>query len=124
MIQLGLQITPYLKGCMHIQTNPFDAYSTARTVSGAERIVALFHELEPQFDSTRVCIKIPSTWEGLQACAKLEAKGIKTLATTPFTIEQAVLAAEADCTYIAPYLNELKVHFEESVLLLVAPLSI
>ncbi|EEY17411.1 conserved hypothetical protein [Verticillium alfalfae VaMs.102] len=27
-------------------------------------------------------------------------------------MEQAVLAANARCTYIAPYVNELKVHFE------------
>jgi transaldolase len=25
---------------------------------------------------------------------------------------QAVLAAEVGCTYVAPYVNELKVHFE------------
>ncbi|KAJ4009308.1 hypothetical protein NW752_009608 [Fusarium irregulare] len=39
-------------------------------------------------------------------------KGIATLATTMFCMEQATLAAEAQCTYIAPYVNELKVHFE------------
>jgi len=26
-------------------------------------------------------------------------------------MEQAALAADAGCTYIAPYVNELKVHF-------------
>lgn len=29
-----------------------------------------------------------------------------------FCMEQAVLASDANCTYIAPYINELKVHFE------------
>lgn len=113
MVKLGLRMVPYLKGCIHIQTNPFEAYSTSRTIAGAERIISLFKEIDSTFDSTRVCVKIPSTWEGLQACAKLEEKGITTLATTLFTIEQAVLAGEANCTYIAPYLNELKVHFEK-----------
>lgn len=28
-------------------------------------------------------------------------------------MEQATLAADANCTYIAPYVNELKVHFAE-----------
>ena len=113
MISLGLQIVPFLTGCMHIQANPFDAYSTSRTITGAERIVSLFRDLDPHFDVSRVCIKIPSTWEGLQACKVLEAKGIKTLATTLFTIEQAALAGEAGCRYIAPYVNELKVHIDE-----------
>lgn len=61
----------------------------------------------------RVCIKIPATWEGLQACSRLEARGCKTLATTMFCMEQAALAAEMNCTYIAPYVNELRVHFDK-----------
>lgn len=71
-----------------------------------------FSQLAPGFDTGRVCIKIPSTWEGLQACRELERRGIATLATTVFGPEQAALAADAGCTYIAPYLNELRVHFD------------
>ena len=59
-----------------------------------------------------MCLKIPSTWEGLQACRILEALGIRTLATTLFTLEQAALAGDAGCCYVAPYVNELQVHFE------------
>lgn len=29
-----------------------------------------------------------------------------------FSMEQAVLAADAGCTYIAPYVNDLRVHFD------------
>lgn len=71
----------------------------------------MFKKLDPTLDPKRVCIKIPSTWEGIAACKILEAKGIATLATTLFCMEQAALAADAGCTYIAPYVNELKVHF-------------
>lgn len=66
-------------------------------------IIHFFRVLDPEFPSSRVCIKIPSTWEGMQACKVLEASGLKTLATTLFCMEQGVLAAEAGCTYIAPY---------------------
>ena len=78
-------------------------------------IVSHFRELSPEgpaFDSKRVCIKIPSTWEGLRACRELEKQGISTLATTVFCMEQAVLAADSGCAYIAPYVNELRVHFD------------
>lgn len=68
--------------------------------------------LDPSFNPKRVCIKIPSTFEGLSACQTLETEGIATLATTLFTIEQARMAAQSGCHYIAPYVNELKVHFE------------
>lgn len=69
--------------------------------------------LAPDLDPKRVCIKIPATWEGLQSCRILEDRGIATLATTMFCMEQAALAADVKCTYIAPYVNELKVHLEE-----------
>ena len=76
-------------------------------------IVDIFRDLAPSTYSTkRVCIKIPSTWEGLQACKILEQQGIATLATTLFSMEQAALAAHVGCTYVAPYINELRVHFD------------
>lgn len=45
------------------------------------------------------------------ACHTLELAGVRTLATTLFSMAQAVLAAEVGCTYVAPYVNELKVQF-------------
>ncbi|KAI9739520.1 MAG: hypothetical protein M1834_006236 [Cirrosporium novae-zelandiae] len=112
MVKLSLKIVPHLTGHAHIQTNPMNSYSTEKTVKDAQRIVSIFKTLNPSFNSSRVCIKIPSTWEGLQACKILEASGIHTLATTLFSMPQAALAAEVGCLYIAPYVNELKVHFD------------
>ncbi|KAI0179072.1 putative transaldolase [Hypoxylon sp. FL1284] len=114
MIKLALEIVPHLKGYSHIQTNPKYSYDKQKTVESGKRIVAIFKELDPAYDAKRVCIKIPSTWEGMQACRELEALGIATLATTMFCMEQAALAAHVGCTYIAPYINELRVHFDES----------
>ncbi|KAL9107515.1 MAG: hypothetical protein Q9227_007617 [Pyrenula ochraceoflavens] len=77
--------------------------------------VSLSSHIKPPLGPTRrLCIKIPSTWAGLQACRVLESfePRIHTLATTLFTPEQATLAGEAGCMYIAPYVNELKVHFQ------------
>lgn len=82
------------------------------TLTQLPGIVSHFKQLAPAFDTSRVCVKIPATWEGLQACRELEKKGIATLATTVFSLEQAVLAADAGCRYVAPYVNELRVHFD------------
>jgi len=112
MVKLALSIAPHLTGCSHVQTNPFDSYFTSSTIAGAERIVSLFTHIDPNYDASRVCIKVPATWEGLQACKVLEEKGIKTLATTLFTMAQAALAGQVGCRYIAPYVNELRVHFD------------
>lgn len=77
-------------------------------------ISALTSRISPSFPLSRLCIKVVSTWEGLQACRKLSALNINTLATTLFTLEQAVLAAECGCMYIAPFVHELKAFFDES----------
>ncbi|KAI1764687.1 putative transaldolase [Hypoxylon sp. FL1150] len=114
MVKLALKIVPYLKGYSHIQTNPKYSYNKQKTVENGKRIVAIFKTLDPAYDTRRVCIKVPSTWEGMQACHELEALGIATLATTMFCMEQAALAAHVSCTYIAPYINELRVHFDEN----------
>lgn len=105
-------MVPHLKGNLHIQINPFNSYSTPAIITNAQSIVSKIKELDPSLDPSRICIKIPSTWEGFQACRALEAQGTKTLATTLFSMEQAALAAEVGCSYIAPYINELKAQFE------------
>jgi transaldolase len=48
----------------------------------------------------------------LVVCSQLQKEGINTLATTLFSVDQAVAAVQAGCYYIAPYFNELSVHFE------------
>lgn len=77
-------------------------------------IAALTSRLSPTFPLSRLCIKVVATWEGLQACRELTALGIHTLATTLFTTEQAILAAECGCMYITPFVHELKAFFDES----------
>ncbi|KAH7018480.1 uncharacterized protein B0I36DRAFT_336044 [Microdochium trichocladiopsis] len=120
MVKLALRIVPYLSGYSHVQTNPKYAYDQGKTVENARRIIEIFKLLDPSYDAqNRVCIKIPATWEGMQACRELESPSsssgevrIATLATTMFCKEQALLAAHVGCTYIAPYINELRVHFD------------
>ncbi|KAK0665973.1 putative transaldolase [Cercophora samala] len=112
MVNLALLIAPHITGRLHIQTNPKLAYSTAKTIKNAERIHSHFQHLSPALPPTRICIKIPSTHEGLAACRHLEQRSITTLATALFSLEQAILAADSACRYVAPYVNELKVHFE------------
>lgn len=58
-------------------------------------------------------MKVPATWEGLQACRELKSINVKTLATTLFTMEQVVLAGEVGCVSISPFVHELKALFDE-----------
>lgn len=111
-VLLALRMAPLLTGRFHLQANPLDAYSVARTVRCGERLASLVSTLGSAQIAQSLCIKVPATWEGLMACKILEKeKNIRTLATTLFTMEQGALAAEVGCTYVAPYVNELPVHF-------------
>lgn len=111
MVKLALQLLPYITASIHIQTNPTYSHSYASILSNARRILALVTEISPETSLDKISIKIPATHAGLRACATLEKDGIRTLATTLFTMCQAAAAGAAGCTYIAPYVNALKVHF-------------
>ena len=113
MVMLSLEMKKAIKGRAHIQVNPFYSYHVDQMVAAGKRYLALASGLDPTFTADKLSVKIASTWEGLMACKQLEEAGIHTLATTLFTMEQAALAAEVGCTYIAPYVNDLKVHFDK-----------
>lgn len=79
-------------------------------VKHCEQIVKTFAKYG--ISSKECCIKVPATVNGLKACKILTQKSINTLATTVFSVEQALAAAEAGCVAISPYLNELDAHFD------------
>ena len=50
-------------------------------------------------------VKIPMTAEGLKATKVLANEGIKTNVTLIFSVNQALLAANAGATYVSPFLG-------------------
>jgi len=111
MVLLSLRMLPYLSGRVHTQSTMHAAHEKDATVRDALEIIQIYRLISPGIPINRICIKIPATYEGLEACRILENQGIRTLATTLFSVEQAILAHEVGCTYVAPYVNELKIHF-------------
>ncbi|RPB00397.1 aldolase [Choiromyces venosus 120613-1] len=113
-VHFALKFLDFVEGRVHIQVNPNNANNEQAIFEDAKRIIKLVEVVAPGTPRERISVKIPSTYQGLRACRRLEREeNIRTLATTLFTIGQAVAAAEAGCTYIAPYVNALKVHFVE-----------
>lgn len=54
-----------------------------------------------------IVIKLPMCEEGLKACKRLTALGIKTNVTLVFSAAQALLAARAGATFVSPFLGRL-----------------
>lgn len=52
-------------------------------------------------------IKVPITREGIKAIKMLKEKNIKTTGTAIFTSMQALVAAEAGASFVAPYVNRI-----------------
>ncbi|RAH77224.1 aldolase [Aspergillus japonicus CBS 114.51] len=102
-ILLAINVRPFVTGNIHLMVNPNYAYDQRKTVEAAKN-----------FDPSRLVLKVAATWEGLQACRELRYSRIQTLATTLFTMEQAILAGEAGCVSISPFVHELKAIFEPS----------
>ncbi|KAJ5519848.1 hypothetical protein N7463_000301 [Penicillium fimorum] len=107
-VLLAVRVIPFIKGAVHVMANPCYAFSIAKVIATGHRYHKLFRLVFPQIDLSRVVMKVPATFEGLQACRKLSASGVQTLATTVFTMEQSILAAEAGCISISPFVHELK----------------
>ncbi|TFK47557.1 aldolase [Heliocybe sulcata] len=112
-ILLAKDVYPHITGRVHVQVTPSAAYSTEGTVQHAKKLVSLF--AKHGVPKARVCVKIPATPESILACRHLESEGIRTLATCLFSVDQAVAASQAGCLYVAPYFNELRVHFEPTL---------
>ncbi|KAJ3991515.1 hypothetical protein F5050DRAFT_1867629 [Lentinula boryana] len=112
-VLLAKQVYPYLSGNVHAQTSPPAAFDIQKTIIHARKLVELFEV--KGIPKSRVCIKIPTTAEGMVACAQLQKEGIQTLATCLFNVPQALAAHQARCVYVAPYFNELRVHFEPTI---------
>jgi transaldolase len=54
-----------------------------------------------------IVIKVPLTWNGLQACSMLSEKKVKVNVTLCFSVSQALLAAKAGATYVSPFIGRL-----------------
>ncbi|KAJ5214347.1 Aldolase-type TIM barrel [Penicillium cf. viridicatum] len=123
-IELTLEVIQTVHGNVHVMVNPSYSYNTEAIVANAQRKIILFglyvkkrdvnlyaaglHHIckivDPDFDTSHLVTKVPATWEG----CRLRVNSSETLATTIFSIEQAILAGEAGCISISPFVHELK----------------
>ncbi|OOF98065.1 hypothetical protein ASPCADRAFT_3131 [Aspergillus carbonarius ITEM 5010] len=109
---LTIRIIPHIHGKVHLMVNPHYAYDTQNILNTTRRYHSILHHLNPTYDPSRIVMKVPATWEGMQACKILTADDtplrIQTLATTVFSMQQCILAAEAGCISVSPFINDLE----------------
>ncbi|CAN6675113.1 transaldolase Nqm1p [Trichomonascus vanleenenianus] len=114
MAMLGVRMSKSIEGCALTQTSPKLVHDMNGTISNARQIIAEYEDLGLSRD--RIIVKIPSSWECLQAATVLKEEGIKTLGTMVFCLEQAIVAAQVGCVAISPYVNSLQVNLNPTEL--------
>ena len=91
-----------LKEICDIVQGPVSGEVTALDAAGmieeGKRLAAL---------SEHIVVKVPTTYEGIQATAALAAEGIKVNCTLVFSTSQALLVAKAGAAYVSPFVGRL-----------------
>lgn len=99
---------PFIPALKEIRALLTDAQSLHAQVLAekAEQMVEEAEYIHEQLEG-KVFVKIPANIEGIKAIKELHEKGIRTTATTVYTPLQALLAAQAGASYVAPYVNRV-----------------
>lgn len=82
---------------------PISAEVTANDYEGMMAQAEELYNIDPK----HIVIKLPMTMAGLKACKSLTDRGIPTNVTLCFSASQALLAMEANATYVSPFLGRL-----------------
>lgn len=105
LVRFGCDILALIPGRVSTEVDARLSFDTQATVSRAERIIELYRAQGIHID--RVLIKIAATWEGIQAAAQLERRGIHTNLTLLFSFCQAVACGQAKVQLISPFVGRI-----------------
>ncbi|WP_066257935.1 transaldolase [Hydrogenophaga flava] len=105
LVAFGIEILKHVPGRVSTEVDARLSFDTEATVTRARRIIDLYQGEGVHVD--RILIKIASTWEGIQAAARLERDGIHTNLTLLFSFCQAVACGQAKVQLISPFVGRI-----------------
>jgi len=105
LVRFGCEILSIVPGRVSTEVDARLSFDTSATVTRAERLIELYQAEGVHID--RVLIKIAATWEGIQAAAQLERRGIHTNLTLLFSFCQAVACGQAKVQLISPFVGRI-----------------
>ncbi|MDO9197895.1 transaldolase [Rhodoferax sp.] len=113
LVRFGCEILSIIPGRVSTEVDARLSFDTSATITRAERIVELYQAQGIHID--RVLIKVAATWEGIQAAAQLERRGIHTNLTLLFSFCQAVACGQARVQLISPFVGRIYDWYKKSV---------
>jgi transaldolase len=112
VVRFGCEILQIIPGRVSTEIDARLSFDTAATVARGERLVALYKAEGVGTD--RLLIKVASTWEGIQAAAQLQQRGIRTNLTLLFSFCQAVACGQAKVQLISPFVGRIYDWYKKS----------
>jgi transaldolase len=112
LVAFGCEILKHIPGRVSTEVDARLSFDTEATVTRARRIIDLYQGEGVHID--RVLIKIASTWEGIQAAARLERDGIHTNLTLLFSFAQAGACGQAKVQLISPFVGRIYDWYKKS----------
>jgi transaldolase len=105
LVRFGKDILSIIPGRVSTEVDARLSFDADASYSRAERIIELYQAEAVPVD--RVLIKVAATWEGIQAAARLERRGIHTNLTLLFSFCQAVACGQAKVQLISPFVGRI-----------------
>ena len=112
LVRFGCEILSLIPGRVSTEVDARLSFDTSASVTRAERIVELYQAQGIHVD--RVLIKVAATWEGIEAAAQLERRGIHTNLTLLFSLCQAVACGQARVQLISPFVGRIYDWYKKS----------
>jgi transaldolase len=112
IVRFGTEILQHIPGRVSTEVDARLSFDTEASFSRGERLIEL--DQAEGVPVERVLIKVASTWEGIQAAAKLQQRGINTNLTLLFSFCQAVACAQAKVQLISPFVGRIYDWYKKS----------
>ena len=102
---IGLEILRIVPGRISTELDARLAFDPQGSYNEAQRLLEVYHSLGVA--SERVLVKLPATWEGLEAAGRLERQGVHCNLTLIFHLEQAARAADLGISVVSPFVGRI-----------------
>lgn len=105
LVRFGTEILQIIPGRVSTEVDARLSFDAEATYTRGERLIELYQAEGVPVE--RVLIKVASTWEGIQAAARLQRRGINTNLTLLFSFVQAVACGQAKVQLISPFVGRI-----------------
>lgn len=104
-VNVGVEILKSIPGRVSTEVDARLSFDKEQSIQKARRLVELYDE--QGIDTSRILIKLASTWEGIRAAEELEKEGIRCNLTLLFSFAQARACAEAGVFLVSPFVGRI-----------------